>query len=303
MRNLRPTFASILLSLTMAGALFAEPQPSPAIKEMRAVSGGVELFVRVAGNLASGNVLLTVNGGPGVSSRYMSDLDNIAGPSLAVVTFDQRGIGRSSRLALDASQFTLEKYIEDMEAIRRALGCKSFHLLGHSWGGVLALKYAAVHPDRVDSLILIGNGPLRHSRFMEVIAQIRKRVIELMHLGLIDPKLPRHSDIYPAYFSDPRFKPNRELITDLDEQIENLTLETIAGFDLHEEAAGINKNVLILWGRDDPVRLDVAEDTKAALSGCHVELVVIEKCGHYWHERPEEFYKRILAFILGPSSS
>ncbi len=267
------------------------------VQEHRVVSGDVDLYVRVAGKLASGRVVLALNGGPGVSSRYMTDLEVLAGDDLALVTFDQRGVGRSTAPALEVSNFSFEKYIEDIEAIRQTFGIKSVHLLGHSWGGMLALKYAVYHPDKVDSLILIGNGPIKDSELKAFLIKIRARVIELIKQGIIDGKLERHSDIYPAYLSDPRYKPQFELIPDLNEPIQNLTFQAIAGYDLTNDLPRIHKRILILWGEDDPVGLDVAETTKTALSGAQVELVVIKECGHFWQEKPEEFLAHIRTFL------
>jgi proline iminopeptidase len=260
--------------------------------------GDVDLFVRVAGNLTSGKVLLALNGGPGVSSRYLTDLEVLAGDNLALVTFDQRGVGRSTAPALEVSNFTFENYLDDIEAIRQTLRIKSFHILGHSWGGILALKYAVVHPDRVDSLILIGNGPIKDSELKASLGRIRERVIELIEQGIIDAKLERHSDIYHAYLSDPRFKPPFDLIPDLNEPVMNLTFQAITGYDLTNDLPRIHKKILLLWGADDPVGLDAAEATKTALSGAQVELVVIEECGHFWQEKPQEFLTRIRAFLI-----
>lgn len=220
-----------------------------------------------------------------------------------MVTFDQRGVGRSSAPALEPSSFTFDKYIEDIESIRKSLGLESFHLLGHSWGGILALRYATVHPDRVRSLILIGSGPITHQGLVRFLAKIRARVIELMQAGVIDRKLERHSDIFPAYLSNPRFKPSVELLTDLNEPVQNLTFEAIAGYDLTNDLAGLKKRVLMLWGMDDPIGLDIAEEIKAALPAAEVTLIRIEGCGHFWQEKPEGFMKGIREFLSSSSSA
>jgi proline iminopeptidase len=252
----------------------------------------------VAGNLSSGKVLLALNGGPGVSSRYMTDLEVLAGDNLALITFDQRGVGRSKAPALEVSNFVFEKYLDDIEAIHKTLGIKSFHILGHSWGSIQALKYTLVHPDNVDSLILIGNGPIKDSELKVFLGKIRERVIELIHQGIIDGKLERHSDIYPAYLSNPRFKPPFDLIPDLNEPVMNLTFQAITGYDLTNDLPQFHEKIMILWGEDDPANLDVAKATKAALTGAQVELIVIEECGHFWQERPQEFLAHIRAFLI-----
>ena len=292
---------ALILPVSSAGPA-GDREPVP-VQERRVVSGDVDLFVRVAGKLGSGKIVIALNGGPGVSSRYMTDLEAVAGDNLALVTFDQRGVGRSTTPAPQVTNFTFEKYLEDIEAIRKSLGVKSFSILGHSWGGILALKYALAFPDRVDSLILIGNGPLKDAGLKEYLGKMRKRVIELMQLGVIDRKLERHADIYPAYFSDPRFKPQVELLPDLNEQVMNMTLEAAAGYDLTDDLSRINKRALILWGMDDPIGLDVATATKTALSGARVELIVIKGCGHFWQEKPQEFMDHIRAFLLPAPTS
>ena len=59
-----------------------------------------------------------------------------------------------------------------------------------------------------------------------------------------------------------------------------------------------DEKIMILWGEDDPVSLDVAKAMKAALTGAQVELIVIEECGHFWQERPQEFLAQIRAFLI-----
>ena len=62
-----------------------------AARELHAPASEVTLPVHVAGNPRSGNVLIAIHGGPGMSSDYMASLEQLAGDRLAVVTYDQRG--------------------------------------------------------------------------------------------------------------------------------------------------------------------------------------------------------------------
>ncbi len=78
----------LILTASWAG-LAGDRIPGP-VQELKVVSGDVDLFVRVAGKLGSGKIVMALNGGPGVSSRYMTDLEAVAGDNLALVTFDQR---------------------------------------------------------------------------------------------------------------------------------------------------------------------------------------------------------------------
>jgi len=98
--------------------------------------------------------LLLLNGGPGLPCDYLRDPHlPLAGPDLRVVAFDQLGCGRSDRPS-DPALWRIERYVEEVEAVRRALGLGKVDLLGHSWGGWLAIEYALAHPEALRTLIL-----------------------------------------------------------------------------------------------------------------------------------------------------
>ena len=72
------------------------------------------------------------------------------------VFLEQRGTGKSRPPQLNASNMSLRLAVEDLEVLRKHLGLERLTLAGHSWGGMLAMAYAASHADRVERLILIG---------------------------------------------------------------------------------------------------------------------------------------------------
>lgn len=108
---------------------------------------GARLLVR--SRPGSGEPVLLLHGGPGCPDYLQPVADLLDGHP--TVSFDQRGVGRS--VALDGS-FELHDYIADIEAIRESLKISTWHVFGHSWGGLLAQVYAARYPDRVRSLFL-----------------------------------------------------------------------------------------------------------------------------------------------------
>ncbi len=71
-----------------------------------------------------------------------------------MVYYDQRGSGRSERPW--SGGYSLERLVEDVEALRRELGAPSVALIGHSFGGTLALEYAAKYPERGSRMVLVG---------------------------------------------------------------------------------------------------------------------------------------------------
>jgi C-terminal peptidase prc len=270
----------------------------PAVREMEAQVHDATLHVRVAGNPDSGNVLIAIHGGPGMSSDYMINLEQLAGPELAVVTYDQRGVGRSTSPPGDASNYSLLKYVEDLESVRQVVGAESVHLLGHSWGGVVALRYVTVHPQRVRSLVLMGSGAPGAEAMRAAQANKAQRVVALQQQGLIPNRPTSVRDILPAYFSDPRFEMPDELQNlYYNGTVEQLTWSAIGDYDFSAEVARLDHLVLVLWGADDPFGRQMAEATVSALSNAAVEFVVLEKCGHFWHECPAQFYSRVRAFL------
>ena len=101
--------------------------------------------------------LLCVSGGPGMPCDYVRDSHCVlAGDECAVIVYDQLGTGASSRPA-DASLWTLESYVEELESVRAALGLEGFHLLGQSWGVWIVIEYCLRFPGRVAGLVL-ANG-------------------------------------------------------------------------------------------------------------------------------------------------
>ena len=120
---------------------------------------GDELFSgthwRVAGEIDSGlPPLLCLHGGPGSTCAYFELLDDLAAGGRAVVTYDQIGCGGSF---LDGvpSLWRAETWLAELEAVVSHLGLDDFHLLGQSWGGMLAITYLAERrPPQVRSVIL-----------------------------------------------------------------------------------------------------------------------------------------------------
>ena len=100
------------------------------------------------------DVVLLLNGGPGLPCDYLREAHSfLADHGFRVVTFDQLGTGKSDR-PTDESLWSITRYVEEVETIRTALDLGKVHLLGHSWGGWLAIEYAVHHGDKLKTLLL-----------------------------------------------------------------------------------------------------------------------------------------------------
>lgn len=114
------------------------------------VPGG-NVFYRIAGD-GPGIPLLVLHGGPGAGHDYLEPLAAI-GADRPVVFYDQLGCGRSD-IPDDNALWQLDRFVAELDAVRKGLGLDRIHLLGHSWGGFLAIEYMLTRPTGVVSLVL-----------------------------------------------------------------------------------------------------------------------------------------------------
>lgn len=254
----------------------------------------VTLHARMAGDPAR-DVLIAIHGGPGNSSGYMLSLEQLASAELAVVNYDQRGTGQSTE---PSEGYAMSNYVADLDAVRQAVGAEKIHLLGHSWGGLVAIRYAVAHPQRVSSIILMGSGAPTLDVIQAGQANKALRIAALQEQDIIPRPITSLLDILPAYFSDPNFDMPDELKNmHYNPTVEQLTWSALGDYDF---TAGLDKlahPVLVLWGNDDPFGMVYVEATEHVLSAAPVVVVLLERCGHYWHECPDDFFSHVRAFL------
>ena len=114
------------------------------------VPGG-KVWYQIVG---SGNKtpLLLLHGGPGVPSYYLKPLAALA-DERPVVFYDQLGCGRSPAPS-DTSLWTIDRFVQELAAVRKGLGLERVHLYGTSWGTILALEYMKTNPRGVESIVM-----------------------------------------------------------------------------------------------------------------------------------------------------
>jgi proline iminopeptidase len=277
-------------------------------------SQGVELHYRTAG---SGTPLVLLSGGPGFDVDYMLPVSDFLPAGYQRIFLEQRGTGRSRVANMTAENMTLQVVVEDLEALRVHLKQERLLLLGHSWGGMLAMAYAAAHPDRIDRMILIGSGgPTLEfaERFTDnIAARLRpedvegRRHWESPDTRGADPEkaaVGAMKAILPGYFfdrtkalafaaelKDGSFHPavNSLLMRDLNKS-----------YDLRAGLREVDRPILIIQGYQDPVSDKTADDIHALLLGS--TLRYINQSGHFpWIEQPEEFRRAISGFLVPAS--
>jgi proline iminopeptidase len=165
-----PSAASPARSKTASGA---GPRPAGHVESGQWIDGpACKLYVEILG-ARTGVPLVVVNGGPGEDHSYLhcsSAWDSLA-RYRTVVFYDQRGVGRSGRL-MPGALVTNDQQVADLEAIRRHLGAQTLDLLGHSYGGYLAIAYTVQYPTRVSHLILCDSASPQWSSTMNILFQV-----------------------------------------------------------------------------------------------------------------------------------
>ena len=145
----------ILLFLSASVVIFLCGCSTPRLQPREGyvtVPGG-RVWYKIVGN-GSGTPLLLLHGGPGGTSRSFEPL-SVLSNERPIIFYDQLGGGRSERPS-DTNLWRVERFVEELECVRRELGLRRFHILGHSWGSLLAVEYMFTRPRGVESLILSG---------------------------------------------------------------------------------------------------------------------------------------------------
>jgi proline iminopeptidase len=122
----------------------------PSGEAYLAVPGG-RIWYKVSG-AGSGTPVILLHGGPGYSSFYLKLFEEL-GNDRPVVRYDQLGGGKSDRIS-DNTLFTIPHFVRELDSLRAHLGYQRVHLLGHSWGTILAVEYYRAYQQHVAGLIL-----------------------------------------------------------------------------------------------------------------------------------------------------
>ena len=136
--------------------------------------GKFKIWTKKIGNNPKMKLLL-LSGGPGASHEYFECMESfMPAEGIEIIYYDQLGTGFSDNPA-DTAFWSLPRYVEEVEQVRKALNLTSdnFYLLGHSWGGILAMEYALKYQQNLKGLIIsnmMASAP-EYGKYSEVLAK------------------------------------------------------------------------------------------------------------------------------------
>jgi pimeloyl-ACP methyl ester carboxylesterase len=243
-----------------------------------------------------GPPVLLLHGGPGMSFDYLRDLADELAEENDVAWYQQRGQPPSA----EEGPHTVATDVDDARRVLDALGWDKAYVVGHSWGGHLALHIAEAMPDRlygvlcVDPLGAIGDG--RWPEFDEEMLRrtpesLRARAQELDELamkGLADDATAQEAMrlVWPAYFADPEAAPPMPELQMASERTGQMVPSINA--ELPKLEAGlpqIQVPVGFVHGSRSPMPLAASTDAAERIPGAWVD--VVEGAGHFiWVEAP-----------------
>ena len=137
------------------------------------IGGGHQVWVKQVGH---GPIpVLLLHGGPGMSHFYFECFEEfLPADKFRFWYYDQLGCGFSDRPE-NVSLWTVDRYREEVETVRKALGLSNFVLFGHSWGGMLAMEYALKYQQHLSALV-ISNMTAGVAAYVKYANQLRAKL-------------------------------------------------------------------------------------------------------------------------------
>jgi L-proline amide hydrolase len=280
--------------------------------------GDYATWYRVAGDLGSGATpLLALHGGPGSTHNYFAPLERLA-EERPVVLYDQIGCGNSDRP--DDIDWNAGVFREEVDTVREQLGLERIHLLGTSWGGMLAQEHVLAGADGIVSLVLsstLASIEQWAEEQLRLRAELPPDVIEVLDRHERDETYddPEYEQAMEAYF-DRHFyrgpKPREELelmaagkATDVYRAMQGpnewTTTGALQGWDIRDRLGEIKVPTLVVRGRydmcTDPIAAVLVEGIPNARE------VVLEESSHTPVLEETDRYLEVVAGFLAAAEA
>jgi proline-specific peptidase len=277
------------------------------------VTGGRVWYRRAGGGEQT--PLLILHGGPGAAAYYVEPLAERLAAHRPTIVYDQLGCGRSDQPD-DPTLWTLDRSVEEVDQVRRALGLERCHLLGQSWGGWLSVEYMCRGPEGIAGLVLASTS----ASLPQFTAEARRLIGELpeparttlTELGARrEYDRPEYQEAVWEFYRrhlcrlDPWPEALRRSSSELERSQVYLTMNGPTEFDVigslrdwdrTADLGRIASPTLVTVGRYDELTPACSETLRAGIAGAR--LVVFEESAHCAHlEEPEPYARAVEDFL------
>jgi L-proline amide hydrolase len=281
---------------------------------------GFQTWYRVVGGSGAQHAPLVVcHGGPGMTHDYLSSLAALAGHGRPVVFYDQLGNGRSGRHPdAPASFWTPELFVRELETLVESLGfADGYHVLGHSWGGMLALEHAARRRQGLRSVIAVsayGSSALFKQEVAALVAALPSETRDAIerHEAAGTVESAEYQQAVRVFYRRHvcRAKPvPEEVMRTLAAMGQDSTVYqamvgpsefTMTGslrdWDITDRLGAVSTPVLLVSGRHDEVTPTAVSQLREAMPS--VEWELFEDSSHMAHvEEPDRFRRTVTEFL------
>jgi proline-specific peptidase len=261
--------------------------------------------------------LLCLHGGPGLPHDYLEPLESMVTTGRRVVFYDQLGCGNSDH-PHDPSLWTVPLFVEELGIIRKALGLERVHILGQSWGGMLAMEYALTQPLGLESLV-IADAPASMPQWvaeanrlrLELPPDVQKTLLKHENAGTTNDPAYREAmsvfyhrhvcrlDVWPDCLNRTVEKLMKypEVYNTMNGPSEFHIIGVLKDWDIVNRLGEIRIPTLVISGRYDEATPAIAETVHHGISGS--KWVIFENSAHVPHLEETERYLQVLTDFLG----
>jgi len=244
--------------------------------------------------------VLMLHGRP-VSHESLKPLERLAYTGRPVILYDQLGCGNSDRPD-DPEIWRLGLFVDEVDAVRRELALEHIHLLGHSWGGMVAMEYMLAQPRGIVSLTLVSTSASRPMRDADITRlrnglplDVQETLRKHEENGTTDSQAYREADRVFALRHILRKDPWPEWLLQALRH-PPASMVDMKGWDIRERLGQIGIPTLIVCGRYDMCTPSQAKVIHQAIPGS--EIAVFEKSAHYPHGEENERFLAVLHYFM-----
>lgn len=247
--------------------------------------------------------LLFLHGIGGNSTAWYPSIEHFIKLGYTVAFFDQRGHGRSGK-PNGRERYVFSKNLEDMDAVISAIGMNRFVLIGHSSGGMIALRYYRINPERVEAMVLFGSSYTNPLKYWGVPLHPFTPLIRGMFsmISWLASKARRKRFLYPNYIRYAKRSPLYIFYVDMLAVPIDMyfwSMNELFDFDEEELLSKIEIPVLLISGKKDMINKSKCSEKMHRLIP-DSKLIVGEHLAHEaLFKHPEAIYSIIEEFIDG----